>query len=269
MSLSILALLFASIAVLQQVSSRSPSDREEIAACIGHYFRAGDTNDSAELRRAFHPTTVMFSVTAGGALAGVSQPEWWARLDAAGAPRKARERQILWIDVDGDAATARLRSEYDTFAFEDYVTLLRVGGRWQIVGKIFHRSEPPTAAAAAAVERDSVEAVVRTKFSAMDASDPDLLGRAYHPRAMTYSVGGGQLVAVSIEEWRARFAQSRASGKPAQAAERSILNVDVAHTAAVAKFSHKVGNEEWIDYASLLKVDGQWRIVGLVYVRRP
>src|SRR4029453_3877973 len=43
--------------------------------------------------------------------------------------------------------------------------------------------------------------------------------------------------------------------------------VDSEGDAAVAKLEHDLPTGRWIDYASLLKVGGQWKIVGLLYVR--
>ena len=38
------------------------------------YFKGGDTGSSMEMRRAFHPATMMFFVDKEGALTGVSMP---------------------------------------------------------------------------------------------------------------------------------------------------------------------------------------------------
>lgn len=117
-------------------------DHEAIRVCIDHYFRAGDQGNADALRAAFHPSAPVCSVGPDGALATLSQPEFEARVTAAG-PRPARERHIDWIGVAGDAAAATVRSEYETFAFVDFMSLLRIDGRWQIVAKTFHRAARP------------------------------------------------------------------------------------------------------------------------------
>ncbi len=277
----LVALLLASTTQAQSAAAPSADtarERAEITAAIEHYFRAGDENSAAELRAAFHPTAMMFWVSPAGTLSGLSQSAWQARLDRAKAdstraPVKAQSRRILWIEITGAAAAAKLHSGYPGYAYDDYVSLLRTSDGWRIVGKVFHRREPATVAFAAPAQvrtdRDAIEAVLRTKFRAMDANDAELLGRAYHPRAMTYSASDGGLVAVPIAEWQARFAEARASGTPAERAERRIESVDIAHDAALATFVHDFGAEEWVDYASLLRIAGRWQIVGLLFIERP
>lgn len=275
------ALLLASAARAQSAAAPSADTaryRSEITAAIEHYFRAGDENSAAELRAAFYPTAMMFWVSPAGKLTGLSQSAWQGRLDAAKAdstrpPVKAQSRRILWIEITGDAAAAKLHSDYPGYAYEDYVSLLRTSDGWRIVGKVFHRREPATAAlpgaAQARADRTAIEAVLRAKFQAMDTNDDKLLGTVYHPRAMTYSVSDIGLVAVSIAEWQARFAETRASGVQGERAKRRIESVDITHDAALATFVHDFGDEVWVDYGSLLKIAGRWQIVGLLYIERP
>lgn len=272
-----LAPLLLTATLVSAQAPRAPSaggsDVAQIEAAVRHYFRAGDENSSAELRAAFHPTAMMFWVVPQGSLAGLSQADWQRRIDEAEAVRPALARRIDWVDVAGDAAAARLHSEYPTHTFEDYVSLLRVGGRWQIVGKIFHRgAQPPAVVPAAAEDRRAVESVLRAKLAAMDSSDAAGLDAIYHPRTMSYSVtpaaDGRRLVAVSIAEWQARFTERRAAGK-ADPAKRTIDRLDLAGGAALARLTHDFGAERWVDYVSLLKVQGEWKIVGLLYLPVP
>nr|BDT32578.1 hypothetical protein MFMH1_22470 [Myxococcus sp. MH1] len=48
-----------------------------------------------------------------------------------------------------------------------------------------------------------------------------------------------------------------------------MLHVDVTGSAAVVKVSARTAKWDFIDYISLLKVDGRWRIVAKVYHREP
>lgn len=276
-SLPILVPLLTAAAVASAqtpgVPSTAAEDPAQIEAAVRHYFRAGDANSSTELGLAFHPTAMMFWVTPAGVLAGLSQSAWKDRLDQAGPARPALARRVDWVDVAGDAAAARLHSAFPTHTFDDYVSLLRVGGRWQIVGKVYRRGGPAEGSTIASpADRRAVDAVLRAKFAAMDSSDAAGLGAVYHPRAMTYSVtpaaDGGRLVAVPIAEWQARFAERRAAAE-AKPAKRSIDKLDVAGNAALARLTHDFGTVRWVDYASLLKVGSKWKIVGLLFVRGP
>jgi hypothetical protein len=249
----------------------APSDRAAIEETISHYFKAGDTASSAELRLAFHPTAMMFFVK-DGALSGVSQPEWWARSDANKTPVAALSRHIPLVEVGaaGEIAVAKVLSVYPTHRL-DYMTLVRLDGRWWIVGKIFHRTVPPDAAApsasAVAADREAIRATLETLHRALASDDAELAVSVTDPRAMAYTVLDGRLVGISAAEGQARLAARRAAGDPVKATRRITL-VDSEGDAAVARLEHDLPAGRFIDYASLLKVGGQWKIVGLVFARQ-
>lgn len=255
-------------------AAASASDRLAIEETIGHYYLAGDTASSAELRRAFHPAAMMFFVK-DGVLNGVSQPEWWSRTDANKDPVKARSRRIPLVDVSGDAAVAKVLSEYPTHRFEDYMSLLRIGGQWRIVGKIFHRTVPANAPepdpSAAAADADAIRASLQTLFAALDGGDAPAAAGLVSPRAMSYTLLEGQLVGVSAPEWEARVAARKAAGGAAPKGAWRVVLVDSSTDAGIARFEHDNPNpnpsEKGIEYASLLKVGGKWTIVGLLYVK--
>ena len=248
----------------------SPGDRSAIETTIGHYFKAGDTSSSSELREAFHPAAMMFFVK-DGALAGVSQPEWWARSDANKSPVAALSRQIPVVDVAGDAAFAKVVSVYPTHRFEDYMSLMKIDGRWWIVGKIFHRTVPPDAPPSRPPpsHRSATRSARRSRRSTgrSRTTTPSSTASVTDPRAMAYTMINGRLVGISAAEGEARLAARRTAGETVKATRR-IAAVDSEGDAAVARLEHDLPTGRWIDYASLLKVGGQWKIVGLLYSRQ-
>lgn len=253
-------------------SSRSAAaDRSEIATAIQHYFRAGDLGSSAELRAAFHPTAMMFWLAPSGQVAALAQRAWQQRLDANRSPVAAIERRIDWIRITGDGASAKLTSRFATFEFIDYVVLLKAGGRWQIVGKVFHRREPVDAPlnADAAADRGAIEALIATKFRAMDSNDATGLARVYAARAVTFTTADAQLVTVPIAEWEARYDESRANGTAVVVATHRIVEIDVGGTAAFVELAHDLESTTVVDYALLLRTGDGWRILDLVYLARP
>jgi protease I len=117
------------------------AERAAIEATVQDYFDGVSKPDLASLQRAFLPEARLLSVK-DGAFVQVAIPEWHARVvaNAASAP-KANWRRIVSIDVFGSAASVRADADYATFQFIDYLSLLKVEGRWRIVTKIFHRHE--------------------------------------------------------------------------------------------------------------------------------
>jgi hypothetical protein len=221
---------------------------------------------------------MMFFVDKEGAMTGVSMPEWFTRIDAARKDAKpALSRKVAMIDVDGDAAVAKLVSNVPNMQIEDYMFLLKVGGSWRIVGKIFHRTEVAATAAqnggvaapAASAESDSaaVRAAAEALMEAVDANDAQRLGAAADARAVSYTLYEGQLVGVPLAELQARLA-ARKKGGTAEKPESRVAAVDVEGNCGAAKIERTVSGARDVDYASLLKVDGRWKVVGVVSVRR-
>ena len=249
-------------------SAAQAPDRAAIEAAVAHYFVAGDTNSSAELKQAFHPAAMMFFVRDGG-LVGVSQPEWWSRIEASKETVKALSRAFPLVDQAGDAAVARVASEYPAHRFTDYMSLLRIGGQWRIAGKIFHRTVPANAPApdrvATAADAEAIGAVLQSVFAAVDAGDGAALAGVVSPRFVAYRVLEGQLVGVSLPEWQARVeARKTANPAPPKAAHR-IAFVDSDTDAAIARVEHDIPGERRVDYVSLLKLGGKWTIAGVVF----
>lgn len=263
------ALVTLAAALIAPAAGPALAERAAIEETIGHYFLAGDTASSAELRLAFHPAAMMFFVK-DGRLEGVSQPEWWERADASKTPVRALSRKIPVVDATSDTAVAKVLSEYPTHRFEDYMSLAKIDGRWWIVGKIFHRTvpadAPPPDPSLAAADGEAIRRALEALLAAHHASDVALAASLTNPRMMIYTVLDGRLVGVSAAEWEARMAARRAAGG-APKARRRVVMVDSEGDAAVARLEHERSGLRWIDYASLLKVEGKWQIVGLLYRR--
>jgi hypothetical protein len=57
---------------------------------------------------------------------------------AKGPPPKRVER-IAQVDISGTSAVARIELEYPQQKLTDYMSLVKYGGEWRIVNKIFSR----------------------------------------------------------------------------------------------------------------------------------
>jgi hypothetical protein len=91
----------------------------------------------------------------------------------------------------------------------------------------------------------------------------DAFRRAFHPDARMLYVKDGQFVKTEIADYIAR-----APGKPADDEDkrrRSIDSIDIAGDAAIAKITLDYPEVTFTDYMTLLKVNGEWRIVSKVF----
>jgi ketosteroid isomerase-like protein len=117
------------------------ADEAAVRQTVQHYFDGGRNRDSVALRKAFHPDARML-FTKDGKLMVVPIGEYIARVaDNQLKPGEvdSTRRRVTSVDVAGDAAIASLELERPEALVTDYMSLLKVDGRWQIVNKIFTR----------------------------------------------------------------------------------------------------------------------------------
>lgn len=121
-------------------------ERPAVEVPIQAYFRYHRTGDPQGLVEAFHPAALL-QWSEGGQRKILSQADWRASATAKAAqakgPRPEVRCEIAWLEVAGDAATAKVVLDYPTFRFIDYLHLLKLEGRWAIVDKVYHREDRP------------------------------------------------------------------------------------------------------------------------------
>ena len=252
-----------------QAHRSDSSDRDLIHDAIRHYFIAGDTGSSAELRQAFHPGAMMFWVSNDGTLQSRSQPQWRQLLDQSPPPERAARREIQWLDLSGNMAVAGVLSQFSQYHYRDYVLLARTCGRWQLVTKVFQRIEGPardSSAAAIDERRAEILELVARAFRATDTYDPDLLAQSYHLRATRLEIEDDQLVTLALPEWQARWREKWVAGE-ANVASRSIAKLESCGTAAVVELVHDNGSFPLTEYGLALKIEGAWKIMALASAR--
>lgn len=122
------------------------------------------------------------------------------------------------------------------------------------------------AAQTPAREEAAVRAAVQAYFDGMMKGDQTLLKTAFH--AESYLIGPGQKDAnrIPFATWHTSF--TRPIENP-QEHRNSILSVDVAGNAAVAKTELDWPRVRYVDYLSLLKVNGEWKIVNKIWHQEP
>jgi hypothetical protein len=117
------------------------ADEAAIRQTVQYYFDGGKNRDSLTLRKAFHPEARMLFAR-DGKLVLVPIGEYITRV---GSERlkpgevDSTERKVVSVDVVGDAAVAKLELKRPGALLTDYMSLLKVDGRWLIVNKIFTR----------------------------------------------------------------------------------------------------------------------------------
>jgi hypothetical protein len=114
-------------------------DHQSILQVLSDYFRGLHAGDVELLRSVFDPEAVLFAELNGASyrksldayLDGVAQRSSPAEL------KEAFRMRVLSLEVLHDMAIARVHVPALGFNFYNYLTLLRKGGSWRIVSKVF------------------------------------------------------------------------------------------------------------------------------------
>lgn len=113
----------------------------DICELLTVYFDGLHHSDTARLRRAFHPLARYVCATEGGPL-DLGMEEYFAIVDRRPSPAsraEARSDRVLGIELAGPVtAIARVQCSIGQKLFTDFLSLIRVDGRWQIISKVFH-----------------------------------------------------------------------------------------------------------------------------------
>jgi hypothetical protein len=114
-------------------------DYDAITRTCQLYIEGGAQGDPQQLKRAFHPVARVFGDAGGQRLdVPVDQFIEIACASPVGVGGKYRGR-VQAIQQTGDVAVATIVEDgcWGQVSFVDYLSLVRIGGEWKIVTKIF------------------------------------------------------------------------------------------------------------------------------------
>jgi hypothetical protein len=126
------ALLFAKpITMLAQTNPEETAVR----ACLDNYM----SGDGDRLEKAFHPSASMKYVDyQSGEFKDVPIADFIARVKS-NTTKADRKIGIVSLNMEGNAAQAKIKIETAQVIMYDYMNLLKINGEWKIVSKIFSR----------------------------------------------------------------------------------------------------------------------------------
>ncbi|MBO6576892.1 MAG: nuclear transport factor 2 family protein [Rhodothermales bacterium] len=109
----------------------------EVETALRHYLRGHATGDGSHHEMVFNPVASLYWMR-DGELNTRSSEAYIAGASGSPADNESdRFRYVDWVDVSGDAAVGRIVLDYPGAYIVDYMSLLKIDGRWQIVNKIF------------------------------------------------------------------------------------------------------------------------------------
>ena len=141
--------------------------------------------------------------------------------------------------------------------------------RWAIIVTLILAAGTLVAAVEAKKARNdareiaAVCAVVQLYFDGIIDYDEAKLNKAFHPDAYVIGVNrDGEFERDAFQDW---VVYTRGKAPDPTGRNNTIVSVDIAGRAASVKTDLHWPHVRYIDYLSLLKIDGQWKIVNKIW----
>ena len=112
---------------------------------------------------------------------------------------------------------------------------------------------------------DAVRVPLELYLEGQAEGDGDFMRRAFHPDATVSWMRDGSVAQRTAEEFAALFTRGPADDEADR--QRRIVSIDVTGDVAVARLELDYPGAFITDYMTLLRVDGEWRIVHKAYTR--
>jgi Putative lumazine-binding len=115
------------------------SEEQAIRAVIHLYVDGMAFANEPALKKAFHSQAAIIG-NYQGTVEWMSRDEFIAAIlaETPAAPGSQPLMEIEMIEITGDAASVRVVDEFGDMRFSDYLSLLKIDGRWTIVNKLYH-----------------------------------------------------------------------------------------------------------------------------------
>lgn len=112
--------------------------------------------------------------------------------------------------------------------------------------------------------------VVEGYFDMLYTADPVLAERLFLPEAHVQSLDAGRVVSIDLQGFKQRMAGRPVPRDRNEARDGELLHLDFAGPAcAYVKLRSTMLDRLFIDYLTLLKVDGRWRILAKAFHVEP
>lgn len=277
----VLALFLAAIVgVLPLLKTRdlhAASEAEAAAARVPleSYITAHATGNPDYIRKAFLPEAKIMAFR-DGKLLNLSVEEFASRFGGKpAADESQRKRRIDSLNITGNAGIARIVLDYPDTTLTDYMSLLKVGGEWKIVNKVFSaepKAKPTTNSTAAQLpdNREAVKQAVLDYVEALYEADPARIERSVHRDLFKIGFerdkdGTYKPSRMTYQELYDLAATWNKSGRIPKNSIKEIVVYDVVDQTAAAKLTARWG----IDYLHLAKFDGKWMITDILWQTPP
>ncbi|SRR5579883_1877755 len=115
------------------------NEAQAITKVVEAYFLGAYHGNAEQLKQAFHPDAHITG-SFNGQIIDWSLNDFLARVTTAPTAAQKNEKydkEIILLDQTSDAAMVKARVMVGEYSFTDYITLLKINGKWVIRNKSF------------------------------------------------------------------------------------------------------------------------------------
>lgn len=123
------------------MSVRAQSEDEAVKLCINNYLEGVSKGDVAKLNQAFHPTAMLRTVNAAGAIQDIPVAKFVSSMPAGGIVTKGGSTKMVSYSYIGVSALATVELLFGDFKYIDLLSMLKFGNDWKIVSRVFSRAD--------------------------------------------------------------------------------------------------------------------------------
>ncbi len=116
-------------------------------------------------------------------------------------------------------------------------------------------------------EKELARVPLENYIKAQATGNGDLIRAAFHKDGRINAFRDGKLLNLSVEEFASRFTGKAADDEAKR--KRSIETLEISGNAAIARISLDYPAVKFTDYMSLLKIDGEWKIINKTFYAEP
>ena len=117
---------------------------------------------------------------------------------------------------------------------------------------------------------EEFEKVINTYFDLLYKGDKDLIETVFLPEANVSSLYNDKIIKIDMDGFRKRIAERKSPESIGEMRDDKIIMIDVSSpTTAMVKVKCNILHNNYIDYLSLFKVSGKWKIISKVFHMKP
>jgi hypothetical protein len=120
-------------------------DDASVREVVNTYLHGLKFNDVESFRKAFWPQAKLLFVGKDGGVGQLTQEDWYKGFAGSAGKEEAGDLRIAAVEVTHDAASVKVVEDYPgkpATRYTDYISLLKISGRWWIVNKIYTVERP-------------------------------------------------------------------------------------------------------------------------------